>query len=491
MGVRRSLLAPLALAVAVLAAPTSGAEAQIVGPLSWDPPVRIDPAADAPGDGSIAAVSCPSTSLCVAVDVAGNVMTSTSPDDGAQAWSFAHVNGARLTDVSCPSASLCVAVDTAGAVLTNTAPADQPASWSRTEIDEQADIREVECASPTACAVVGGSSSLNFGTGRVFTSTTPTAGSGAWRETTVDLGACPASSCQVSLGFVSVSCPSLELCVLGDGSGHVATSTDPFGPASAWQLAYVDDAVVGGHSGLTYQTTIAGVSCLSGAFCVASDDGGNVLRTRQPTGGAAAWTRFNIAPLGVPFADPMRVTCPSVSRCIAWYGSSTYFSDIPLLREPWETQVIDPEGQVNSLSCPSPTLCVGVDGAGNAVIGRATELSAPRIARLLRRAIRRPSLKDLSRRRVRVPVRTPAGGTVRVRWRIVPRATRSLPVVAFGERSFAAAGAHKIALRLARTRVRRLTRGGRLRLIVEVRLSAPGAAPVSATRAFTLRRVRP
>jgi hypothetical protein len=85
-------------------------------------------------------------------------------------------------------------------------------------------------------------------------------------------------------------------------------------------------------------------------------------------------------------------------------------------------------------------------------------------------------------------VRTPAGGTIRVRWLIVPRASLSLPrVVAVGERSFAAAGTHKVALGLTRSRVRRLTRRNGPRLIVEVRLSAPAAAPVSATRTFTLR----
>ena len=65
-------------------------------------------------------VSCASTSLCVAVDSAGNVVTTADPADGAGAvWTLANVDGGNwLFGISCPSTTLCVATDIAGNVVT-------------------------------------------------------------------------------------------------------------------------------------------------------------------------------------------------------------------------------------------------------------------------------------------------------------------------------------------------------------------------------------
>ena len=74
-------------------------------------------------ENSLTSVSCPSVSLCLAVDSAGDVVATTNPTGGASAWKVEHVDNATvlcgtsdqcqasLDDVSCPSASLCVAVD--------------------------------------------------------------------------------------------------------------------------------------------------------------------------------------------------------------------------------------------------------------------------------------------------------------------------------------------------------------------------------------------
>ena len=72
-------------------------------------------------------VSCPSASLCVAVDDLTSVVTSTNPTGGAGAWTVTNVAPAiGLRGVSCPSVSLCVAVDDSGNVVTSTNPAGPP-----------------------------------------------------------------------------------------------------------------------------------------------------------------------------------------------------------------------------------------------------------------------------------------------------------------------------------------------------------------------------
>jgi hypothetical protein len=69
------------------------------------------------GANGLTGISCASKSFCVAVDNAGNVLTSTHPAGGASAWHSTHVDDWALTAVSCTSARLCVAVDADGRVV--------------------------------------------------------------------------------------------------------------------------------------------------------------------------------------------------------------------------------------------------------------------------------------------------------------------------------------------------------------------------------------
>src|SRR3954452_22435733 len=81
-------------------------------PLTWGAPVAIDPGRQ------LVALSCPSASLCVAVDASGNALTSTDPTAGASAWRLTPTgSGDRLVNISCPSPSLCVAIDGGGNAL--------------------------------------------------------------------------------------------------------------------------------------------------------------------------------------------------------------------------------------------------------------------------------------------------------------------------------------------------------------------------------------
>jgi hypothetical protein len=151
----------LALASGLLLC-ASDAAAELVGQLTWRSPVRIDsPSTALPGLGGLRAVSCPSVSLCVAVDASGDVVTSTDPAGGAGAWRVAHVDRntqwcgnhsapcqVPFDGISCASASLCVAWDcheggpplvTRSVVFTNRAPRrphSHVARWIRSKSKE-------------------------------------------------------------------------------------------------------------------------------------------------------------------------------------------------------------------------------------------------------------------------------------------------------------------------------------------------------------------
>jgi hypothetical protein len=66
-------------------------------------------------------ISCPTSNVCVAVDSAGNVL---STSDGATTWSSpASIDTAVLESVSCASPTFCVAVDNVGNAVLYTPPA--------------------------------------------------------------------------------------------------------------------------------------------------------------------------------------------------------------------------------------------------------------------------------------------------------------------------------------------------------------------------------
>src|SRR4051812_9183625 len=110
----------LVVFLAVLGALALPCAAQ-AAPLTWSAGVDID------GTTALTSVSCPSASLCVAMDSANpsNVLTSTNPTGGATAWTADPIGVSGFSSigaVSCPATTLCVAVDGAGIVYWSTDP---------------------------------------------------------------------------------------------------------------------------------------------------------------------------------------------------------------------------------------------------------------------------------------------------------------------------------------------------------------------------------
>jgi hypothetical protein len=101
-------------------------------------------------------VACPSVSLCVAGDYAGNVLVSTNPTGGASAWKVINIDpSAHRLSIACPSTTFCVAVDANGNALTTTDPTGGPSAWSRTAIDGY-ELTGVNCPTTALCVAVDG-----------------------------------------------------------------------------------------------------------------------------------------------------------------------------------------------------------------------------------------------------------------------------------------------------------------------------------------------
>lgn len=113
----------------------------------------------------LSGISCPTVSLCVAVDLEGNVLTSTDPAQGGGArWTLKNVLGRGFSGgyfhsfegISCPSTSLCVGVgdhgQTAEVAGSGDPAAGSKATWTvHRVVDQNSQLQYVSCPSTRLC----------------------------------------------------------------------------------------------------------------------------------------------------------------------------------------------------------------------------------------------------------------------------------------------------------------------------------------------------
>lgn len=154
----------------------------------------------------------------------------------------------------------------------------------------------------------------------------------------------------------ALSCPSTSFCAGVDFRGDVVTSTDPTGGAGAWTVASIDAG--------TQYPDLSDVSCPepAGSLCVAVGESG-IFTSSAPTGGVRAWTALTEGGLGHRV-----VSCASRSLCVVADGGEVIVSTDPTGGAgAWTAMRVDGSRAIGGLSCPSITLCVGVDEAGDVV----------------------------------------------------------------------------------------------------------------------------
>ena len=307
-------------------------------PLQWGTPTPADDQAPYGVPGALSGISCPSSTLCAAVDDSGDLVTSTDPTGGSADWTDVAVGSApQYYGVSCPTATLCVAVDGAGDVVTSTDPTGGAGSWTVTSVDADEHLLDVSC--PTATLCVAGDSD-----GHVLTSTDPAGGAASWSTTEVD----------ATNGITGISCPSAALCVATDGVGTVLTSSDPTGGSASWSPGDVDGT-----------DALSGVSCPTATLCVAVDTVGDVVASTDPAGGAADWTVVDADGT----AGLVAVSCPTTSLCTATdaLGAVVTSTDPTGGADDWTVADVDGTRDLPAVSCPSASLCVAADQGGNVI----------------------------------------------------------------------------------------------------------------------------
>jgi len=272
-----------------------------------------------PNQRQIRSISCPSTQLCVAVTFEGLIYTSTNPTGDASAWNVADIDGGgpntHFYGVSCPTTSFCVASAGDAKVVSSTNPTGTASAWTKTQLPGPLELRAISCASATLCVAVGDNGDNirpELGDQAVVATSTSPLG-GTW-EVAPLLG---------RQSLFGISCPSVGLCVSGDTLGNLLVATQPTAGTGAWRQ------IAGGGT-----VQITDVDCLSPGLCVAVDNNGDVLTSTNPEGGPRDWTFTNILPFpsvdGGPPNHFFGVSCASRELCaIAVNGGQIFTSTDP------------------------------------------------------------------------------------------------------------------------------------------------------------------
>lgn len=309
-------------------------------------------------DATFTGLACPSSSLCLATDNLGRVLTSQQPTGPSSAWTTIDLDAVPINAIACPTASLCVAVDQTGNALSTTNPTAGTGAWSSEAIDPGTVLTAVSCTTDAVCAAVDDQ-------GRILTTSTP---AGAWATAQPDPGH----------KLAGVSCPTDGLCVAADDAGRVLTSTNPADPHPAWTLATVT-----GNPASNGFVQFTAVACPTVSLCAVAGEqfnspgstplaGGRLSVSTNPTGGTPAWTT---TPVPTPLTRPEAIACPSATSCSIIDAVANIYTttDATDPQPTWTTTATLIGSSGSGLACPGPNLCLSTAGSSTASSANPTD----------------------------------------------------------------------------------------------------------------------
>lgn len=282
-----------ALTAIPLSINAAGAASTPVFDLSWH-----QQAAVLPIPTELEGVSCPSTSLCVAVGrAASNTEAILQSTDGGVTWTNATVPSVygTLDAVSCPTVETCI---TSGLVSS-----DGGATWSATAASGIVGITSISCGSVTDCVAIG---AVGLAQTPVLAYSTDEGGS--WTVANVPTGLTE---------FGDVSCTSAADCMAtttNDQSlGLIVATTDG---GATWSLTPESSPQWGPY-----------LSCTSASNCVAAEPAptGSTVVMEETTDGWAQWSSTTLPSTIVAISG---LSCGSATDCTAIATSSTSGSQV-------------------------------------------------------------------------------------------------------------------------------------------------------------------
>jgi hypothetical protein len=147
------------------------------GDLTWSEPYSADPSWDEFEPTAITSLSCPGVSLCLGTDHLGNIIESTEPIKQTSSGEQWHVlnsvdagagsaNGSPgVLGISCPSTTLCVAVDGSGNILYTESPTTTAqGGWTIvSSLNPEGGITGISCPTTTECVITDQDGDIQYG----------------------------------------------------------------------------------------------------------------------------------------------------------------------------------------------------------------------------------------------------------------------------------------------------------------------------------------
>jgi hypothetical protein len=371
--------------IAVVALATAPAAASAA---SWSP--QLVPAPPLP-NGELGSVSCPITTFCVSIGSYVNPAGLTVPFARAMAagrWVNVPVPqpaGALVTNldnVSCSSPSACTAVGSYEPRSGGTLPLVERFDGSKITIQPSpapGPVTSVSCPSASYCVAVGqltprGSAPFAM----------------SWNGSVWTLQTFPIPAGGLEVGVSDVACSSPSACtavgayVPDDGQGFGVTLAERWN-GTAWSVQPTDDP-----SDST-DAEFSGVACVSGGSCEAVGDygvNGDAPQTLAESWNGSTWSLQATPDPPMNFSELNSVSCTAPSSCTAvgfldiavgpdgqqakalhWDGHTWTVQPTPLP----SGDTAPPFDALDSVSCPSVTLCIAVGDRQSAATGtRAT-----------------------------------------------------------------------------------------------------------------------
>jgi predicted deacylase len=275
---------------------------------TWSTPTVIDP-----GQGWLVDISCPTDSYCQAIDSTGRVFTRvgatwsapvTLPDGQANAiscastttciaatsggvakyaagvWSAGQAIGGpsdSATDVSCPSTTFCMAVTAAGYAtpVTN----GTPGTSALVDGSDGPGLTAVSCASASYCVAVDNDGEWLLYNGTTWSAPAPAAASTLYSISCPAVGFCAATTDDTTIAMFNGSTWSTENSHLGNGFGvGVACASATFCVAlgSGGQATTFDGASWSSPATVNAGNHLSAASCPTAQSCLAVDIAGHV-----------------------------------------------------------------------------------------------------------------------------------------------------------------------------------------------------------------------
>ena len=340
----------------------------------------------------LSAISCATTTFCVAVDDAGRSFVFSGT------WSKATPHGTSvLSAVACPTTTFCVTGGGTGAVYVY-----DGTTWSTRGGVLAGPITALSCASPSSCVALSSTAQAAVLAGATWSRSTVAVGDAFVAASCTPGGGCTAitfgaqafvhTSAWANVGIsdgrpaplTGVSCGTTAFCAAVDNAGRVATfggsSWTALTPTGLPTLSAVSCAgafcmaVSGTGAALAYKAgswghpkqvdsaALTAVSCVSVKFCAATDASNHVV-TFNGTG----WIKPSSEGIKIGKVRGFTgVSCASATLCVAidTYGNELVFGHGPAVLHLADARYTPLTG----VSCGSPTLCVAVDEEGRAIL---------------------------------------------------------------------------------------------------------------------------